>query len=158
MDWVVTLEFDQLIDADRCDELLEQLRPQAASIEQAPDHTGIILSVDGLEGDAEAALRCARGYAAGIPGRLVGAQVQTAAALERELQQPQVPELGGVTEFAELLGLSRQRAWGISQKPDFPAPIMELAAGPVWLRSQLEHWANTHERKPGRPPKVAVEA
>lgn len=85
---------------------------------------------------------------------LVGIRVERAEDLERELEQPQIPPLGGVTDFADMLGLSRQRAWNITQRSDFPEPVVQMKTGPVWLRSQLETWAATHDRKPGRPRTV----
>ena len=43
------------------------------------------------------------------------------------------PALVGVSEVAEILGVSRQRALEVSRRPNFPAPVVE-AAGPVWNR------------------------
>jgi hypothetical protein len=59
--------------------------------------------------------------------------------------------LVGVTEVAEILGVTRQRASEISQKRDFPAPLTVLAATPVWLASSVEGFAEDWIRKPGRP-------
>lgn len=70
---------------------------------------------------------------------------------EAELERPSFPELLGVSEAAAVLGVSRQRLAEIRHKPDFPQPIFELAAGPIWLRPAVASWADTWERKPGRP-------
>jgi prophage regulatory protein len=61
--------------------------------------------------------------------------------------------LAGVTEIAEMLGVSRQRADQISrQHDDFPSPEAALSAGRVWLRSDVELWMKRHpDRRPGRP-------
>ena len=56
------------------------------------------------------------------------------------------PELMGVAEIAELLGVSRQRVHQLSKAPEFPAPIAELSAGAIWEREAVETWA----RKTGR--------
>jgi hypothetical protein len=45
----------------------------------------------------------------------------------------------GVTEIAEILGVSRQRVAQLREREDFPWPIAEIAADPVWTRSSLNH-------------------
>jgi len=57
----------------------------------------------------------------------------------------------GVTEFAGLLGVSRQRVAQLRDREDFPAPIAELAAGPVWTRTSLTRFVEAWPRRPGRP-------
>ena len=55
--------------------------------------------------------------------------------------------LVGVAEIAELLGISRQRVDAIVKThADFPRPEVELAAGRIWKREDVERWA----RKTGR--------
>lgn len=61
------------------------------------------------------------------------------------------PELVGVSEIAELLGVSRQRVGELRRQPGFPAPIAELRAGPVWSRPSLDRFLRSWPRKPGRP-------
>lgn len=56
--------------------------------------------------------------------------------------------LMGTKEIGDLLGVSRQRAQQLAQKPDFPEPQARLAAGPIWLREDVERWA----REAGRLP------
>lgn len=48
------------------------------------------------------------------------------------------PELVGVTEIAEILGVSRQRVSKIVQDPEFPAPVQTIAAGPIWARPAVD--------------------
>jgi hypothetical protein len=43
-------------------------------------------------------------------------------------------------------------------RPGFPAPVGELASGPVWLEGDLSRFMDTWERKPGRPRKVVKKA
>ena len=61
--------------------------------------------------------------------------------------------LVGVTEIAEMLGVSRQRADQITrQYSDFPQPEVTLATGRVWRRAAVEGWHKRHpDRRPGRP-------
>ncbi len=61
----------------------------------------------------------------------------------------------GSREVAELLGVSRQRMSELRLKPGFPAPVAELAAGPVWKESSLRLFLEGWERKPGRPRRAA---
>lgn len=60
----------------------------------------------------------------------------------------------GVSELASQIGVSRQRVSELRTRADFPGPIAELAAGPVWAASSLKRFLATWERKPGRPLKV----
>jgi hypothetical protein len=59
----------------------------------------------------------------------------------------------GVTEIAGILGVSRQRVSELRTSAAFPAPVAELAAGPVWMRSSLNRFIDGWKRKPGRPRK-----
>ena len=61
--------------------------------------------------------------------------------------------LVGVAEIAELLGVSRQRVDRITKTfDDFPAPEVELIAGRVWKRKEIEAWIKKHpQRRAGRP-------
>jgi predicted DNA-binding transcriptional regulator AlpA len=54
--------------------------------------------------------------------------------------------LCGVSEIADMLGVSRQRAFQISTAQGFPIPLDRLASGPVWRRSAIEKWAEKQDR------------
>ena len=62
----------------------------------------------------------------------------------------------GVSEVAEILGVSRQRASELRTRPGFPAPIADLASGPVWTRGSLDRFISTWERRPGRPARSST--
>lgn len=47
----------------------------------------------------------------------------------------------GAAEIAELLGVSRQRVDQLTRRPEFPAPVAELASGRFWVRGEVERWA-----------------
>jgi hypothetical protein len=76
--------------------------------------------------------------------------------LGAELERPPGPELVGITELAQLAGVSRQRASILARRQGFPDPLASLAAGPVWdlhaVRRFLEGWT----RQVGRPAKAAA--
>lgn len=55
----------------------------------------------------------------------------------------------GVKEAAEMLGVEKSNfVRDYANKPDFPAPIAELASGRFWLRSAIEQYVEA-KTKPG---------
>jgi predicted DNA-binding transcriptional regulator AlpA len=46
----------------------------------------------------------------------------------------------GAAEIAERLGVTRQRAYQITSRRDFPEPIAHLAMGQVWETKDVEAW------------------
>jgi hypothetical protein len=90
--------------------------------------------------------------AAGLPPwPLARVEAQTEQELELELARPSFPELLGVAELAEELGVSRQRAWTVTARPDFPAPVARLKATPVWTAGSVRRFLESWPRKAGRP-------
>lgn len=87
--------------------------------------------------------------------RIDRAEAMTVEALDHELMQP-APRLVGVSEIAQILDVSRQRVSELRTREDFPAPIVELAAGPVWNETMLQLFLAGWDRKPGRPRKVTA--
>jgi hypothetical protein len=55
-------------------------------------------------------------------------------------------------EVATILGVSRQRATVLADRPDFPAPVAHLAVGRVWLTEDVQRFAAV-PRRTGRPRK-----
>lgn len=103
---------------------------------------------------AEKAMEVFAEYVAsvGARGRVKFARidVMTEAYEERWLNEP--PEsYVGVAEVAELFSVSRARVSELRRQRGFPAPIAELAAGPVWHLSSLQRFLSEWPRKPGRP-------
>ena len=50
--------------------------------------------------------------------------------------------LVGVTEIANMLGISRQRVnYLVQHDPTFPEPEVELTGGRVWATEAIERWA-----------------
>lgn len=57
-------------------------------------------------------------------------------------------DLIGVTEIAQLAGVSRKRAYELVAKTDFPTPAAQISRGKLWHRSDIEAWiAEWEERK-----------
>lgn len=66
------------------------------------------------------------------------------------------PPLAG---YAEIAGVSRQRARELGTLPGFPPAVVETQSGPLQMRSQVEAWVAKWERtKPGRPRKATPKA
>ncbi|MEK6327621.1 MAG: AlpA family phage regulatory protein [Actinomycetota bacterium] len=58
-----------------------------------------------------------------------------------------VPELAGIAEVASILGLnSRQHAYNLTRRPDFPAPVQRLRATPVWRAADVRAWKRRAQR------------
>ncbi|GIE78477.1 hypothetical protein Aph02nite_44270 [Actinoplanes philippinensis] len=53
----------------------------------------------------------------------------------------------GAHEIRERLGgVSRQRAYQITSRPDFPPPVANLAQGKIWHAKDVEAWMIAHDR------------
>jgi predicted DNA-binding protein (UPF0251 family) len=118
------------------------------------ERLGVTMTID-ASGPAQAITKALRKIAkADVRGEPVAVEVLTTAEQDRQLAEPAFPELAGVSEIAELLGVSRQRASSVQHLEAFPAPVAELRSGPVWRKADLTRFAETWERKPGRPRKV----
>lgn len=50
----------------------------------------------------------------------------------------------GVTEIAQALGVTKQRAHQLVARPDFPAPAAKLAQGSIWRTSDARRWVKLH--------------
>ena len=50
----------------------------------------------------------------------------------------------GPEEIRERLGVSRQRAYIVINRRDFPEPWRELAMGKVWKSTDVEAWIKAH--------------
>ena len=61
--------------------------------------------------------------------------------------------LGGLTEVADVLGVTTQRIAMLRARTDFPDPVGEIAQGPIWDLDVIEAWNSSGLRrtKPGRP-------
>lgn len=70
---------------------------------------------------------------------------------ERRALHPTLPVMVGASEVADMLDVTRQRVHQLRSHPDFPAPLVEVAMGPLWDARAVEKFAREWERKPGRP-------
>jgi hypothetical protein len=52
-----------------------------------------------------------------------------------------VPELVGVSEAADIMGWDKRRVVTYIDRGHFPEPIASLAGGRIWLREEVEAYA-----------------
>lgn len=145
--------------ADQIGELLSRLNRYAAAASHGRQTIGVQLSLIG-GGPVQVMDRALRVVTdamdkVGIPKRRapVRVQLEPIEELDRRLRESGIPPLIGITEVAEILRVSKQRAWELSKSSDFPRPYVELAAGPVWNRHAVARFAERWPRRAGRPRK-----
>jgi hypothetical protein len=152
---------------DELAQLAEYFQPVAGALSIWPDRhrVGITMSLEDNElvtaaraADAGEARAINFMQKVGHNCNIVRLEVLTFDEHDADLAQPVIPELVGVAELAELLGVSTQRASELRSRAGFPAPTVTLRSGPVWVRANVEHFAETWARKPGRPRNITVEA
>ena len=146
------------------DEFLDLLvdRGGAVNVSTAGHRYGAMFSVEEDVESAAAAVALGQDVftelaeKAGLPPwPVVHAEALTFDELDRELETPNFPELVGVSEIADILGVTRQRASALAKTPAFPSAVATLASGPVWTRPSLNRFVDEWPRKDGRPPKVS---
>jgi len=59
---------------------------------------------------------------------------------------PEPEELMSGREIADLLGVQPSTVRNYHARGQMPAPYVKLACGPIWLRSDIEHWARFERR------------
>ncbi len=160
MEWSVTIDTvgDEITD-DQADDLNDRLADVAGVVTHGPDPGNLGATVTVEANTANSAVAEATAVILGkcatvdVVGReVVEVRAVEWSRLEAELDQSNALELVGVSEVAELLGVTRQRAHTLAAGPMFPQPVARLAAGPVWTRTSISHFLDNWERKPGRPP------
>lgn len=91
-------------------------------------------------------------HGAGFPSwPIVSLEVMTVEEQGRRLELPSLPSLVGVSEAAEILGVSKQRVSELHRDSRLPPTVADLAAGPVWVKNQIAAFVDRWQRKPGRP-------
>lgn len=165
MDWSVMIDTaGDEVTAEQADDVLEQLQDLAAVLTtgQADTTLGATVAVHGrsyLDALDYAEHRLHKAFAAaGLAEReVVEVRAVEWTRFEAELEQSSHLEFVGVSELADLLGVTRQRAHAIAGGATFPEPVARLAAGPVWARPSIAHFVEGWDRKPGRPRKVTAQ-
>lgn len=151
---------------DGVDELLEILQRETEGPVVGGTESGVSLRFSLVYGpeplladvgtDAEKIARRAV-QSIGLDLHLEALEVQTDAHLDRELATPNFPELVGLSEIGEMLGVSKQRVGQLREREDFPKPVAELRSGPVWSRPMLGHFLEGWQRRGGRRASWSVD-
>ncbi len=133
------------VDDERYEALVEQAEDYDGAVTCGADRFSVQISVEAS--DALYATMEARDFMhkaitnANLPKwPVVRFEAVTESDQDAELSRPQIPELLGAAEVAQRIGVSRQRVAKLREKPDFPHPWVELAAGPVWLTQAIDRW------------------
>jgi|SRR6266508_726995 uncharacterized protein YuzE len=82
-------------------------------------------------------------------GRLIGIELLNASARldVDDLEAGSREIIVGVKEAAEMLRVEKSNfVRDYANKPDFPAPIAELASGRLWLRSTIEQYGEAKKK------------
>jgi hypothetical protein len=67
-----------------------------------------------------------------------------------------IPTVVGVAEAAEIMGWDKRRVITYIDRGSFPEPIVALASGRIWLREDVEDYAD--QWRASHPPKKRVSA
>ncbi len=164
-EWSVSLGFGHQVPAkdlaDRVDDLLEAMAPYHAAASYDAHGITVQFTIEAPSHGAameqgSVALDEALGKAGIENAGIFVAQAQTMEHLAAEQEQSNMPELIGVTELAQLLGVTRQRASELARTGSgFPRPLRFLASGPVWDKATIMRYVDRWERRPrGRPKRV----
>lgn len=133
----------------------EELAELAPVISVGAEAATIRVAVEGVAVDGALALALARVDRAleevAWPRYVRHVEATEWSEFERRLEEPTYPDLVGISEIADLLGTSRQRASELARTPRFPSPLADLAAGPVWFKPTIAKFIAEWDRKPGRP-------
>ncbi|HUR18206.1 MAG TPA: hypothetical protein VMZ51_04630 [Acidimicrobiales bacterium] len=106
----------------------------------------------GAESAIEEGVEALQGAAksVGLPEEpVVDAEASTLAELTSEEPDQKVPDLIGVTELADLLGVSNQLVTVLVRAKGFPPPVAELNAGPVWKLASIDRFIRKAKADPG---------
>lgn len=85
---------------------------------------------------------------------LTGVEVLDTTTFDARSEQPVIPELVTRAEIARLLQVSPQRIGQLAEQTGFPREAVRTTAGPLWARHQVQDWAASWQRRPGRPAAV----
>jgi predicted DNA-binding transcriptional regulator AlpA len=149
----------RVVTGERLEAFAERLSSHHGVVGGGADHYDAQLSLEGDDlAEVVAAALAVFGEAraaVGLPGwPYVELEAKTEALLDAELSEPPFPEVVGATEAARMLGVSRQRLYQLAEREDFPPPMVQLAAGPVWLTNSIRAFEGSWDRRPGRRARV----
>jgi hypothetical protein len=135
------------------------LRTYHASVGIAPnDNVSVQMTVDAgtarqaIDAGLKAVTAAAR--TAGTSTAVLGVELMAEDEFDRLLSQPPIPELAGMSEVGDILGVSRQRAGQLTEHDGFPPAVARLKSGPVFVADQVRAFDQRWTRTEGRPRKT----
>ncbi len=147
------------VDDDVLGDLLDALAPLHPSVGGSHCSWTARVSVEAADPVAAATMAtgavCSAAGGVGLPAwPLSRVEAVDEEVLATELEEPNLPEFLGATEAAALLGVSRQRLYQLRSDGRFPAPLLELAGGPIWMRAAVDAFLESWDRRSGPKPAV----
>jgi hypothetical protein len=153
-DWVITFTFDADPPMETMDTWETNLEGFDASVARvpgrgvdvtvyAPGDLGLFDALSKMQGEVL--------HVVGA-GQPIAVEIVTQTEHRRRAEAYTMPELMSAAEIADELGISRQRVHQLRSTAGFPEPLADLRGGAVWDAAAVRKFAQTWERKPGRPP------
>ena len=153
-DWVITFTFDADLPMETLDKWETDLAGFDAFVARVPGR-GVAVTVY-APGDLGLfdALNKMQGEVLHVVdvGQPTAVEIVTEIEHQRRAEAYTMPELMSAAEIADELGISRQRVHQLRSTAGFPEPLADLRGGAVWDAAAVRKFAQTWERKPGRPP------
>jgi hypothetical protein len=152
-EWVITLSYDLTASMEEMDRWAHQLEQFDGTVAQIPRRGVVDVTVHAPAymdiWDAGRKMADELEHVVGVMPSAV--EIITEQELYRRAAEPTLPELMSAAEIADELGISRQRVHQLRSTAGFPAPLADLRGGAVWDAAAIRKFAQTWERKPGRP-------
>jgi hypothetical protein len=155
-DWAVTLTYEAPSDEATIEKLSDALEVYDVSVAAVPPDQVTVTTHIPATGAVEALARM-HALVMDVVSMVLGlapmiaAEVMTEDEYERRADAPTLPELVGASEVGTMLGVSRQRVHQLRDLTAFPAPLVEVAMGPLWDARAIEAFEREWSRRPGRP-------
>lgn len=121
--------------------ILESLNNRCAVIGIEDEQLTMTFNLDAPDAASASNLALTLGNEALEAGRILSAELVGVELLtheERDKANQQLPNVLGVAEIADRLGITRQRVTQLAKSQKFPQPATRLAMGPIWLAADLE--------------------
>lgn len=150
--WNITLTFDIDPDMGTMDSWEDQLEDLDAFVSRVPGRgIQIIVHVPDHLSMADALNKVTDRVSAVVTAAPVGLEIVTQLEHDRRAEASTMPELISAAEIAGELGITRQRVHQLRETAAFPRPLANLRGGAVWDAAAVRKFAETWQRKPGRP-------
>ncbi len=81
----------------------------------------------------------------------VAVEILSTDELDRRADEPNMPQLVGTSEVAAMLRVTRRRVNQLRRHAAFPAPLVEVATGPLWDARAIDKFALEWTPTRGRP-------